>query len=223
MKLRNILSLMVILSLFFFLGCSSENPVNPSDARNNGANGAGGDVIFSSRTVNANSDEGEEHVKFKWGEHTGELQYLDISVEYLDYFYNDAEGYPVYYIGYPMRYKITIQNSGNRNFGHLEIIAIQEYYEDQLPSYRPWYAPFEVNIHKGDAMPGDSIQVWEDVYLGPYETIVLEDTFIAPWETCAGLDQTHLIIKHYNEGVLHAAVMYDNPELGVYCPPPPEN
>ncbi len=221
MKSRNILSLMIIFALFFFLGCSSEKALNPLDARNNGA--SGGDASFTSRAVNANSDEGEEHVKFKWGEHIGELKYLDISIEYLDYDGRiDAEGYPIYYIGEAMRYKITINNTGDRNFGHLEVIAIQEYYEDMLPSYRPWYAPFYVNIHKGDAMPGDSIQVWDDVYLGPYETIVLEDTFISPWETCAGLDQTHLIIKHYNEGVLHAAVMYDNPELGVYCPPPPE-
>ena len=223
MKFKNIFILLIAASLMLFSACSSENPLNPSDARNGGGAESTGIVSdFASRGVDSSSEEGQEAVHFKWGEHTGELKYLDISIEYLDYYGNTGEGYPIYYIGLPMRYKITIRNTGDRNFGHLEIIAIQEYYEDHLPAYRPWYAPFEVNVHKGDAMPGDSIQVWDDVYLGPYEEIVLEDTFIAPMATVAGLDQTHLIIKHYNNGQLNAAVMYDNPEQGVYCPPPPQ-
>ena len=88
---------------------------------------------------------------------------------------------------------------------------------------RYWYPyPDEVIVHKGDPLPEDSIQIWNSVYLVPSSIIVLEDTYIAPISTCSGLDQTHVIIKHYNNGVLHAAVIYDNPELGIYCPPSPQ-
>lgn len=227
--IKKTLSVLIIFAFLFLIGCSTKEAVNPLDSRNSSDDTPNADSVESSsgfegtRTISGDSEEGEELVNFKWGEHKGELQYLDISIEYLDYFYTDADGYPVYYIGYPMRYQITIENSGDRTFGHLEVIAIEEYYEDMLPAYRWWCEPVYVNIHKGDAMPGASIQIWEDVYLGPHTKIVLEDTYTAPIETCAGLDQTHLIIKHYNEGVLHAAVIYDNPELGVYCPPAPED
>ncbi len=227
MKFKSILSILVIIAFLFFIGCSAKDAVNPLDSRNQtealDADTAESLGFSGTRTVDSDSDEGQELVHFKWGEHVGELKYLNVSIEYLDYYFTDPGGYPGYYIGLPMRYQITIENTGGRNFGHLEIIAIEEYYEDMLPAYRWWCEPFEVNIHKGDAMPGDSIQIWEDIYLGPHSEIVLEDTYTAPIQTCAGLDQTHLIIKHYNNGVLHAAVIYDNPELGVYCPPPPED
>jgi len=223
--MKNIISVLIGISLLIFIGCSAKEAVNPLDYRND--NGSVDGVAVSSgfsgsRTIDADSEEGQELVLFKWGEHTGELKYLNISIKYFDYFYTDSDGYPVFYIGYPMRYQITLENTGDRNFGHLEVIAIEEYYED-INCDRWWYPyPRNVIVHKGDPLPGNSIQIWEDVYLGPNSTIVLEDTYTAPMATCAGLDQTHLIIKHYNNGVLHAAVIYDNPELGVYCPPAPE-
>lgn len=228
MRLNNILISIVIISLLMFTGCSTKSPNNPLDSRNDTLGEDTIPVFKVTRAVDSDSEEGQEHINFKWGEHKGELKYLDISIEYFDYHGTDTNGYPIYYIDPysiypPMRYKITIKNTSDRNFGHLEVIAIQEYYEDMLPSYRPWYSPVYVNIHKGDPLPGDAIQVWEDIYLGPYSEVVLEDTYRAPIQTSAGLDQTHVLIKHYNNGVLSAAVMYDNPELGVYCPPPPEN
>jgi len=47
-------------------------------------------------------------------------------------------------------------------------------------------------------------------------------TYTPPLATCDGLDQVHLIIQHTNNGALHAATMYYNPEAALYCPPPPE-
>lgn len=220
-RINFIIILLSGIALFLINSCSTKDAVNPLDPRNQNISSIGG--YKSTEAIDSESEEAEEIVNFKWGKHTGELKYLDISIEYLDYFYTDEEGYPVYYIGLPMRYRIKLKNTGNRTFNHLEVITIQEYYEDMV-SYRWWYPyPLEVVVHKGDPLPGESIQVWKDVYLGPYSEVVLEDTYTAPIQTCAGLDQTHIIIKHYNNGTLCAAKIYDNPELGVYCPPPPEN
>jgi len=98
------ITIFILSSLLIIMGCSTKNSDNPFDPRN-------GDSISSlsgfksSDSVDSSSPEGEELVNFKWGEHTGELKYLNISIEYLDYFYTDNEGYPVYYIGLPMRYR----------------------------------------------------------------------------------------------------------------------
>jgi hypothetical protein len=221
MKIRNILALILVTSLVF-VSCNSREAINPFDSRNALGNDGNASLPYSiSRGVDSKSKEGNDHVNFKWGEHTGELNKLDFSIEYLDHFGTIAGGYVIYYIGVPMRYRITIKNTSDRNFGHLEVIAIQEYHETKTCN-RWWYPyPQSVSVEKGDPMPGDAIQVWEDVYLGPNSEVVLEDTYTAPIQTCSGLDQTHLILKHYNQGELHAAVMYDNPELGVFDPPPP--
>jgi len=224
--------ILFILSLLIFIGCSAQAPINPLDARNSGAlqndsvTVSEPALLSPTRAVGSDSEEGkeiEEELNFNWGDHTGELEYLDITIEYLDYFGIRDDGYVIFYIGQPMRYRITIKNTSGRTFGHLELVALQEYYEDEVCD-RWWYPyPQEVIIQKGDPMPGDSIQIWEDIYLGPYSEIVLEDTYTPPIQTCDGLDRTHLLIKHFNNGGLHAALLYDDPELGVYCPPPPKN
>jgi hypothetical protein len=216
---KKLLLIMLILGL---IGCGEKAAKNPLDPRNETFISDSLSGFNVTRGVDASSEEGKEIVNFKWGEHIGELKCLEISITYLDYFFVDENGYPVYFIEYPMRYQIRIKNNSNRSFEHLEVIAIQEYYENMV-CQRWWYPyPLEVVVHKGDPMPGESIQVWQDVYLGPYSEVVLEDTYTAPIQTCAGLDQTHIIIKHYNNNVVTAALIYDNPELGIYCPPAPE-
>jgi hypothetical protein len=70
-------------------------------------------------------------------------------------------------------------------------------------------------------MPGASTEVWEDIDLGPKSEVVLEDTYTPPLATCDGLDQTHLVVQHGNNGRPLAAAIYCNPEAGVFCPPPP--
>jgi len=155
------------------------------------------------------------------GEHAGELKNLEVRIIFKQpYFYTET-GLAGYYIGLPMNYEIRIKNTGNRTFKHLDIAAIQEYHES-LTCDRWWYPyPQEVTVAKGEAMPGDSMQYWRDVEIGPGGEKVLEGRYTAPMETCSGLDQVHLIIQHTNNGALHAATMYYNPEAAVYCPPPP--
>lgn len=155
------------------------------------------------------------------GEHAGELKWLDIDIVFKNPYFLTPEGYAGYYIGLPMNFEVHITNSGNRNYEHLDIAAIQEYYETGVCD-RWWYPdPQIVAYSKGEAMPGDSMTWWRDISVGANEEVVLNGTYTAPLQTCAGLDQVHLAIQHTNKGALHAATMYYNPEAAVYCPPPP--
>jgi len=69
-------------------------------------------------------------------------------------------------------------------------------------------------------LPGDSKQVWRDISLGPNQKIALIGRYNVPLATCDGLDQTHVIIQHTNKGKVEAAIMYYEPECGIFCPPP---
>lgn len=155
------------------------------------------------------------------GGHAGELKFLDITVVFKKPYFLTAQGYAGYYIGLPMEYEIRVKNNGNRTFKHLDFAVVHEYYESGTCD-RWWYPyPQEVTFSKGEPMPGDSMIWWRDAEIGAGEELVLNGTYTAPIETCAGLDQIHLAIQHTNNGALHAATMYYNPEAAVYCPPPP--
>lgn len=155
---------------------------------------------------------------FAQGKHIGELKHLEIEVVYTDpYFYTD-DGYAGYYIGLPMTYELRIKNTGKRTFKHLDITAIHEYHESGT-CYR--YSE-GITYSKGDPLPGDTTQKWSDVTLRGGDEIILEGRYVPPMATCDGLDQTHVIIKHSNNGKEEAAVIYFEPEAGVYCPPPPD-
>ncbi|MEE8403104.1 MAG: hypothetical protein V3R93_05045 [Candidatus Hydrothermarchaeaceae archaeon] len=156
---------------------------------------------------------------FAYGKHTGELKNLDIEVVYTNPYFYTADGLAGYYIGLPMTYELHIKNTGKRTFKRLDVTAIQEYHESGI-CYR--YAE-EIPYAKGDAMPGDTTQSWSGITLRGGEEIVLSGGYVPPITTCDGLDQTHMIIKHTNNGQAEAAVMYFEPEAGVFCPPPPED
>ncbi|MCE5301402.1 MAG: hypothetical protein LLG37_11105 [Spirochaetia bacterium] len=155
------------------------------------------------------------------GEHAGELKWLDIDIIFQSPYFYTAEGYAGYYIGLPMNYEIHITNMGNRKYEHLDVAAVQEYYETGTCD-RWWYPdPQIVDYTKGEAMPGDSMMYWRDVSVSAGEELVLKGTYTAPLATCSGLDRIALAIQHTNNGATHAATMYYNPEAAVYCPPPP--
>lgn len=155
---------------------------------------------------------------FAYGEHKGELKNLDVEVVYTNPYFYTADGLAGYYIGMPMTYELHIKNTGKRTFKHLDITAIQEYHESGT-CYR--YTG-EITYVKGDAMPGYTTQSWSDLTLEKGEGIVLKGGYVPPITTCDGLDQTHVTIKHTNNGNDEAAVIYFDPEAGIYCPPPPD-
>lgn len=157
-----------------------------------------------------------------FGKHAGELKNLSIKVVYTDPYFYTPEGLAGYYIGMPMTYEVHITNNSRRTYKHLDVIAIQEYYESGTCN-RAWYPyPQYVTYRKGEPMPGDSKQVWQNISLGPNQKIVLSGGYTPPLATCDGLDQTHVIIQHTNRGKVEAAIMYYEPECGVFCPPPPK-
>lgn len=157
-----------------------------------------------------------------FGKHIGELKQLQISVVYTNFFYRDAQGYPVYYIGAPMSCEIHIKNTGSRIFNRLTITAQHQYYESGKCD-RWWYPyPRNVTYSKGEVLPGDSSKTWTGISLIQNAEITLTMTYVPPLATCDGLDQTCVSIKHTNEGGETSALFYYNPECGVFCPPPPK-
>ena len=159
-------------------------------------------------------------VDVHYGKHTGELKNLSIKVVYTNPYFYTSEGLAGYYIGMPMTYEAHIANNSPRTYKHLDVIAMQEYYESGTCN-RAWYPhPQYVTYSKGEPLPGDSKRVWRDVSLGPNQKIALLGRYDVPLATCDGLDQTHVIIQHTNKGKVEAAIIYYEPELGVFCPPP---
>jgi len=155
-----------------------------------------------------------------FGEHTGELKNLNIRVVYTRPYFYTPEGLAGYYIGMPMTYEVYIENKSPRTYNHLDVTAIQEYYESGRCT-RAWYPyPENVTYSKGEPLPGNSKQVWPDISLGPNQKIVLSGRYDVPLATCDGLDQTHVIIQHTNMGKVDASIIYYEPECGIFCPPP---
>jgi len=155
-----------------------------------------------------------------YGNHTGELKDLGIKVVYTNTYFRTPEGLAGYYIGMPMTYEVHIANNSPRTYNHLDITAIQEYYQSGTCN-RTWFPyPQQVSYSKGEPLPGDSKQVWRDISLGPNQKIALIGRYNVPLATCDGLDQTHVIIQHTNKGKVEAAIMYYEPECGIFCPPP---
>jgi len=154
-----------------------------------------------------------------YGEHIGELKNLSIKVVYTNPYFHTPEGLAGYYIGMPMTYEVHIANNSPRTYQHLDVTVIQEYYESGSCN-RAWYPyPQDVTYRKGEPLPGDSKQVWQDISLGPSQKIVLSARYDVPLVSCDGLDQTHVIIQHTNRGTVEAAIIYYEPECGVFCPP----
>ena len=161
------------------------------------------------------------NLSFASGKHLGELKNLDIEVVYLSPLFYTADGYAGYYIGQPMSYELRIKNNSPRAYKHLDISATQEYHENKTCD-RWWYPhPRTVTVNKGQPMPGNSTFSWDDLSITGNQQIVLTGTYTAPMETCDGLDQTRIRIKHRNQGKVTAAE-FVNEILGVYCPPPPK-
>jgi len=157
-----------------------------------------------------------------YGKHLGELKQIQVWVVYTNFFYRDAQGYPVYYIGAPMSCEIHLKNTGNRTFNRLDVSCQHQYYESGVCDRWWWPYPRTVSYSKGEPLPGDSCKTWAELSLGPGEEISLPMTYTPPYETCDGLDQTCVILKHTNKGGETSAVFYYNPECGVFCPPPPK-
>ncbi len=155
----------------------------------------------------------------RYGKHQGELKNLSIKVVYTNPYFYTPEGLAGYYIGMPMTYEVHITNNSRRTYKHLDVTAIQEYYESGTCN-RTWYPhPQYVTYVKGEPLPGFSEQVWRNISLGANQKIVLSARYNVPLAVCDGLDQTHVIIQHTNRGRVEAAIMYYEPECGVFCPP----
>ncbi len=223
--MRHISLIGVVALLLVIAGCSQSFPTAPGDS--------GGDVISLRNTSigieetvdkNSNPDSADIGNVDGWGDHTGELQFLVVEIEYVNPYFYTAEGYPGYYIGLPMCYQIKITNTGDRIYEDIDVKGTIEYYETHT-SDRWWYPDETGNtliaVDKGDALPGETEEIWWEIDFLPGETVTLETCYTPTWETVDGLDQIHIEMRHHNNGPWHAAKFYDEPEQSIFCPPPP--
>lgn len=148
---------------------------------------------------------------------------LSVSIDYLDPVGYTPEGWTIYYIGDTMRYRVNIDATPHPDLmtRPFTVYALQEYYED-IDCYRWWYPgePKRIQVKKGDLMPGwGNPFVWRNVPLVPGRT-TLDGWYTSSLEVAAGLDQTHIIIVRENDAGQIEMVVYDNPEAGIFDPPP---
>jgi len=156
---------------------------------------------------------------------------FDISVEYLNHHGYTPEGYVIYYIGETMHYKVNInvvKDSSLFKDKAYTVYAIQEYYEDTTCN-RWWYPspprpadePQEITVKKGDPLPNqDPPQSWNNVTFSYPGSVSLEGSYTSTLAVAAGNDQTHVLIVRENEDGEIELCIYDNPEAGVFDPPP---
>ncbi|MDP2816028.1 MAG: hypothetical protein Q8O19_05055, partial [Rectinemataceae bacterium] len=74
---------------------------------------------------------------------------------------------------------------------------------------------FPQGVHTGDPLPGNSTQTFLSQTVPANGTLILNGSYYIPSETYPGYDQTHVNIMQ------SGLELYNNPEVGVWCPPIP--
>jgi hypothetical protein len=215
---RFVCGLLGVLCLVFVIGCSKSANMMGGNVRLNSACLTPVAVITPTNhdpLDNQGNPDG-------YGEHNGEMEDLKIELVYINPMGYNATGHSVYYIGLNMDYEIHLTNLGSRTFNCLMVSAQHQYYDNGVCSCEWWGAGnYPVNYTKGEPMPGESTNNWDGVELPPHSMVVLKGGYLSPIQTAAGLDQTAVLIKHCNtpgHESEHAALMYYNPEQGVFDP-----
>ncbi|HMA99425.1 MAG TPA: hypothetical protein VKS21_00425 [Spirochaetota bacterium] len=156
---------------------------------------------------------------------------LEVSLAYLDHHGYTDEGYVIYYIGETMNYEVhikVVEDDILFTDNTFMVYAVHEYYED-ITCDRWWYQPPArdpdepqiITVAKGDPLPDqDPPQLWQNVVFNEGEENVLSASYNGGLAVAAGNDQTHVIIIRENEDDQVELVVYDNPEAGVFDPPP---
>lgn len=161
-----------------------------------------------------------------WGDHTGEVQFLDVDISYLNSFGKNEDGLEVFYLGQPMTVQVSVSNTGNRRFEHIDLRMTLEYKSDggcfisetlsdgSCSPTTTW-----VDFKEGDQLPGNTQITWADFNIDPGQNVTFTHTYTVSCETCPGYDRVHIEMRHTNDGPWHAAKFYDNPKESFYCPP----
>lgn len=143
---------------------------------------------------------------------------FDVKINYTNYYFVTAAGLPGYYIGWPMSCEVEVTNKGDSDLEDLNITMVHEYYESGICD-RWWFPPYPVEFTKGEQLPGDTAVIWPGIDIKKGATVILPFEYIPPYETCSGLDQTHVVIENRENNTI--LELYNESEAGVFCPPPP--
>lgn len=206
---RTILILGSVIASFavFTYGCGEKvSPTSASLSSITDGNGQGG------------NDDG-------YGDHNGEAKQIEVGVEYLDTYFWTEDGLAGYFIGYPMKVRVTLTNTGCKTFNTINMRTTFEYSEDGCQDR--WWHPDPVTgetyfcITEGQQLPGDCQWVDFDILLEPGDSASFEHSYVIPMETMAGNSWVHIELQHSNDGMeFHDAKFYDNPRQSLFDPPP---
>lgn len=156
---------------------------------------------------------------------------VDVNIDYLNPHGFNADGYAIYYIGETMYYNTLIDVLTDdpvfheRNF---TVYVVHEYF-DTITCDRWWYPspprpadePQTISVQKGDPLPNQNPPTsWPGVTLSAAQQTVLSGSYTSDLSIAAGNDQTHVVIVSENEDGEVELTVFDDPEAGVFDPPP---
>jgi hypothetical protein len=187
------------------------------------ASGCGKKVSPTSPALNI--AEGD-HGGGDWGENNEETDSIEVKIEYLDTYFWTDDGLAGYFIGLPMKVRITLTNTGSITFNKISMRATFEYSKTGCQD-RWWYpdpvtGSTDVCVTEGQKLPGDCQWVDSNIHLGPGESVSFEHTYLIPMEVAAGNAWVHIELQHTvcGCGTFHDANFYDNPQQSLFDPPP---
>lgn len=135
---------------------------------------------------------------------------VTVTVEYLSPNAPTYQGYPNYWMGTNMQYKVTITNNSNVDVHHLEVANQMEYHVACA------------GHAKGDLLAGEPIQVWTNVRIPAGESLVLYDYYLLSYQNVPTFFQAHVIVRQFSGSCVSGVVSYNNPQVGIMYDPIPE-
>lgn len=125
--------------------------------------------------------------------------FVDYHIEYKNYFGVDPDGYPIYYIGWPMTYEVHVTNNSDREIKDINVMSETLYYPG------------------GDPVQGmpDTTEVITSFPSTDTQVFTYSPTL--PYGMTPGLDSTQITLKVGQK--FPDAIILVNPTADIFCPP----
>ena len=150
---------------------------------------------------------------FHSGWHLGEAKDIDVDIQYYDYAYLLPDGEPVYFIGSPMRYQVTLKNDGNRTFNNFQSRATIRW-SDNYTCQRFWLDNQTVSYQKDALMPGNSDSGLQTANMGREGDASFISVYSIPMTVCPGQGYIRIEGRHKNASGQDETAAFDIP-IGV--------
>ena len=142
--------------------------------------------------------------------HLGEAKDIDVDIQYFDYVYLLPDGEPVYYIGSPMRYQVTLKNTGNRSFNNFQAKSTARW-SDNFSCQRFWYDNQNASFQKDALMPGNADSGLHPAEMGKQGQASYMTVYNIPMEVCPGQGYIRIEGRHQNSSGKDEVASFDIP------------